>query len=53
MGDQQTLSEGGASLIPVADAIMLMLAFGSFIITLLELVIVIVKAILDDEKNRR
>ncbi|MCI2032630.1 MAG: putative holin-like toxin [Lactobacillus sp.] len=30
-----------------------MLAFGSFIITLLEFVVVIVKAILDDEKNRR
>ncbi|MCI2032631.1 MAG: putative holin-like toxin [Lactobacillus sp.] len=45
--------KGGALLIPVADAITLMLAFGSFIITLLEFVVVIVKAILDDEKNRR
>ncbi|MCI1986872.1 MAG: putative holin-like toxin [Lactobacillus sp.] len=33
----------------VADAIMLMLAFGSFIITLLEFVVVIITAISNDK----
>ncbi|WP_461214796.1 putative holin-like toxin [Lacticaseibacillus sp. GG6-2] len=41
-------------LIPVADAIMMMIAFGSLIVALLELVVVIVKAMIeDDKKNRR
>ena len=41
-------------MIPVADAIMMMIAFGSLIVALLDLVVVIVKAMIeDDKKNRR
>ncbi|WP_239061420.1 putative holin-like toxin [Lacticaseibacillus sp. 53-4] len=40
-------------MISVADAISMMIEFGGFIVGLLTLVIVIVKAMTDDKKNDR
>ncbi|WP_407890770.1 putative holin-like toxin [Lacticaseibacillus sp. N501-2] len=40
-------------LIPVADAIMMMIGFGSLIVAILGLVVVIVKAMTEDNKKDR